>query len=367
MGRCRSTAESPIAVQVLDTATRLVRIGTMRTYATPVRCFLAALALGGLLTAPAAAQKGSSEAPRPDPAIVQDYDPDPAIWLVEDEDTKLYLLGTFHVLPEGFRWRSALLNGIVDQADELIVESSEEDISDAPIMARMVAAIGKRKPVSEQLSPQNRPKWFAMAKVLGIEAEQFDRMPPLMLMFGLGNALGGDASTGASVEYGVETVLEAAFRAAGKPIGSIENAGDVLSSLLDIDEPTLIKELDRELSRWDAKSIGAAATHKPGAAGEAAAMQAMLSTEHSWARGEEVDLSAEFAGAPGVSALFGKRLLDNRNAAWAAWIEQRLAEPGTALIAVGAGHLWGKGSVQDMLARRGIQAERLNSGRSSGG
>lgn len=327
----------------------------MRTWITPIRHLAAALALGTLLAPPVAAQE-SADAETP--AIAQDYAPDPAIWLVEDEDTRLYLFGTVHVLPQGFRWRSALLDEIIDDADELIVESSGADVSDGPVMERMMAAIGKRKPVSQRLSPRNRAKWFALAELAGMDAEQFDRMPPLMALLGMGTAIGMDL-TRASAEYGVETVLETAFSKAGKPIGSIEKAGDVLASLLAIDEVTLIKELDRELSRWNGKGMEAAMAQQPHKAGSAA-LDDLLSTEHAWAQGQEIDLNAEFAGEMGVSILLGKRLLDDRNQAWARWIERRLAEPGTVLIAVGAGHLGGRGSVQEMLAQRGLHAERIN-------
>src|SRR5690606_21077376 len=43
------------------------------------------------------------------------------------------------------------------------------------------------------------------------------------------------------------------------------------------------------------------------------------------------------------------RLLTDRNARWAEWLDRRMDEPGTVFVAVGAGHLAGKGSVQDYL------------------
>ena len=52
-------------------------------------------------------------------------------------------------------------------------------------------------------------------------------------------------------------------------------------------------------------------------------------------------------------------MLTNRNAAWARWIHDRLARPGTVFIAVGAGHLAGRDSVQAVLAAHGINAERV--------
>ena len=54
-----------------------------------------------------------------------------------------------------------------------------------------------------------------------------------------------------------------------------------------------------------------------------------------------------------------RRLLTDRNRNWADWIGHRMKQPGTAFVAVGAGHLAGKGSVQDILQRRGIKVRRV--------
>ena len=52
-------------------------------------------------------------------------------------------------------------------------------------------------------------------------------------------------------------------------------------------------------------------------------------------------------------------LLTNRNATWAQWIKTRLDRPGTVFVAVGAGHLAGKGSVQEQLGALDIKVSRV--------
>jgi uncharacterized protein YbaP (TraB family) len=52
-------------------------------------------------------------------------------------------------------------------------------------------------------------------------------------------------------------------------------------------------------------------------------------------------------------------LLENRNRAWAEWIDGRLDTPGTVFMAVGMGHLVGPDSVQFFLKQRGIGSERV--------
>jgi hypothetical protein len=52
-------------------------------------------------------------------------------------------------------------------------------------------------------------------------------------------------------------------------------------------------------------------------------------------------------------------LIRQRNANWSKWIEQRMAQPGAVMIAVGAGHLAGKDSVIEMLKKDGYKIRRL--------
>jgi hypothetical protein len=54
-----------------------------------------------------------------------------------------------------------------------------------------------------------------------------------------------------------------------------------------------------------------------------------------------------------------ERVYAARNRAWADWLERRLDQPGTVLFAVGAGHLAGRDSVQELLERRGLAARRV--------
>lgn len=53
------------------------------------------------------------------------------------------------------------------------------------------------------------------------------------------------------------------------------------------------------------------------------------------------------------------KLLYQRNRNWAEWIDKRLDQPGTVFVAVGAGHLAGKDSVQKDLEKMGLKVERV--------
>ena len=60
-----------------------------------------------------------------------------------------------------------------------------------------------------------------------------------------------------------------------------------------------------------------------------------------------------------TSPVLYRALLTNRNANWARWINEQMAKPGTTFMAVGAGHLSGSTSVQNLLGAYGLSAQRV--------
>jgi hypothetical protein len=83
---------------------------------------------------------------------------------------------------------------------------------------------------------------------------------------------------------------------------------------------------------------------------------AMLS---SWSRGDVPMVASVFNSDMSGSPELARALVSQRNANWSRWIEQRMAKPGTIMVAVGAGHLAGKGSVIAMLEKDGYRIHRV--------
>ncbi|MGB3848153.1 MAG: TraB/GumN family protein, partial [Sphingopyxis sp.] len=63
----------------------------------------------------------------------------PAMWLVEDDDTRIYLLGTMHALPAGTEWDRGQVARAIADADELILELSPEQLAAAGGVFRNLA------------------------------------------------------------------------------------------------------------------------------------------------------------------------------------------------------------------------------------
>ncbi|HEU0285121.1 MAG TPA: TraB/GumN family protein, partial [Sphingomicrobium sp.] len=76
------------------------------------------LAAAFLFSVPAVAQ---SPAPAPAPAAAATAlpDADPAIWVVKDPDTTIYLFGTFHALDGKSDWFNEEVKTAFDQSSEV--------------------------------------------------------------------------------------------------------------------------------------------------------------------------------------------------------------------------------------------------------
>jgi uncharacterized protein YbaP (TraB family) len=142
-------------------------------------------------------------------------------------------------------------------------------------------------------------------------------------------------------DQGVETALRSSFTSAGKPIGELETNSEQLGFFDTLPEPAQRALLE-------------------GAIEDRANMRqtfdAMLAA---WSRGDVRAIALSFNRDLAASPELKTALLSRRNANWSRWIEQRMAKPGSVLIAVGAGHLAGGESVLELLKRDGYKVERV--------
>ena len=80
------------------------------------------LAATSLFAAPAAAQTAPAPAAAPAAATAALPDADPAIWVVKDPDTTIYLFGTFHALDGKSDWFNEEVKTAFDASSELVLE-----------------------------------------------------------------------------------------------------------------------------------------------------------------------------------------------------------------------------------------------------
>nr|WP_314443396.1 TraB/GumN family protein [uncultured Sphingomonas sp.] len=269
-------------------------------------------------------------------------DPKPALWKVADGDTTIYLFGTIHLLPQGTRWISPTFERAADDSQGLVVETIVDTANTAPFaatMRRLATDTPGLPPVLDRVPADKRAALATAIARSRMAPAALDRMETWAVALALlGPSFG---AMDLRQEEGVETKLKQRFAAAGKPIGQLETNEEQL------------RFFDR-LPESAQRSLLLGTLESPAAMGKQ--FGAMLSA---WARGDVAAIArsfnAEMQGSPALADL----LLKQRNANWTRWIEGRMDQPGTVMVAVGAGHLAGANSVQAMLQDRGLKVTRV--------
>ncbi len=293
-------------------------------------------------TEPQEAQVENAAAGKPAPATAARAnlpDADPAMWVVKDEDTTIYLFGTFHLLDGKTDWLNDEVKQAFDQSQELVfeIEMPKEPAKMQEAMAPLVmryAVDRQGRKLSSRLSPEENKKLAA----IGAPAAAFDRFKPWFVnMMVSALAAQKQGLTGAN---GAEEVLRRAAAGRNMKMGAVETFEDQIKLFDSMSDEEQLKQLKATLAQMEETDKALPRMLRAWNAGDVAAMEKELN--------EGIDDPA-----------LRRVLLENRNRAWAEWIDRRLDAPGTVFMAVGTGHLVGPDSVQSFLKQRGIGSERV--------
>lgn len=280
-----------------------------------------------LLALPAAAQAQATR------------DADPALWVVKDADTTIYLFGTVHVLKPGLSWFDEAVKAAFDKSDEVKLEIVTPDPAAMQALMLKTGVDATGQALTQKLPEAKRAGFTKAITELGLSPADVDRLRPWLVAMQLSIAplvkLGYDPASGA------EQVIAAAAKAAGKPVTGLETPEEQIGFLASLPEATQIQYLVSVVDDLD--KVGAE-------------LDTMVK---SWADGDPDALARTMNEELKATPDLAKALLTDRNARWADWIAQRMARPGTVFIAVGAGHLAGADSVQSFLAKRHLKAKRI--------
>lgn len=264
----------------------------------------------------------------------------PAVWMARDADTILYITGTVHLLPDDIAWTNGPIVGAMAAADELVTELSPQEIAGVALTARPYLYGAQAQPLADRFPADLRDDFTRIERSLPDvpdEARLDDWAVALLL------AQLVAARAGLEGDNGMDEGLIAAFGDQRKRRSGLESAADQFGRF-DAIPPDEQRRALIELMRHIA---GGTADDR---------MREMV---EAWANGDVAALAAIIARDAAKGPATYRLLLTERNARWAMQLEQRMAQPGTVLVAVGAGHLAGPDSLIAMLAARGIRAERL--------
>jgi uncharacterized protein YbaP (TraB family) len=264
----------------------------------------------------------------------------PALWVVKDGDTTIYLFGTIHVLRPDVRWLDGPVKQAFDKSDTLVLEVLTPDPSEMAAQTAKLAIAPGGPPLSEKLDPPLRTRYLALLQQLGVPKEHLEAVHPWFAALTL--SILPLEKLGYSADSGAEDVLRKAAQQDGKQLLALESVDEQLGFFAGLPEKTQITFLSATIDD---------------AAKAEAEINKMVAN---WSAGNPDALAAEMNQSLKEMPDIAQALLYDRNKRWAHWIDERLKKPGTVFIAVGAGHLAGRGSVLDELAALHIPAQRVD-------
>ena len=265
---------------------------------------------------------------------------EPTLWAIKDKDSTIYLFGTVHVLRPQTQWRSPKIAKAFDAADDVVMEIEQPE-KPADTQALMLKyGIDRTTPLSSKLKPETYAKLQAAGQGMGFPPQALDVMRPWLAALTV--SLTPLVKAGYDPESGVEKLLSAQAKAAGKPISAFETMEQQVRFFADMTPAQETQLLESTLDEVDDGP---------------AKIDALVTA---WADGDQAELKRQMVDEmqrdyPDVYKL----LLVDRNRDWANQLRTKLAGSGVSFVAVGAGHLTGPDSLQVQLARLGIKAERV--------
>ena len=246
------------------------------------------------------------------PAAVDANPPrdEPAMFVVHDADTTVYIFGTFHALDGRSEWFGDQVRNAFEQSGELVLET-----------------LVPERPLPGQFTPALRaPSVTPSASFLATT-----RL-----------AINAGRAQGMQVGNGADMVLRRVAEAEGKPVEGLE---------------TLQLQIDM-FNRMPATGP------RPGQPVEARSVdglsKAIGEMQTAWKHGDQSIFVRMLAQLRQASPDTYRMMFTERNERWADWIRARMQAPGTVFVAVGAGHLAGPDSLLVRLAERGIPSQRVN-------
>ncbi len=262
----------------------------------------------------------------------------PALWIIRDADSTIYLFGTVHVLRPTTAWGSDRVDAAFNASDEVWFEITNPDDASAagPLMQQY--GFSPDRPLSSLLTAVEIATLDSAARSIGASAAQLDPLRPWLV--GLTLAVAPLTRAGYDANSGVELVLRRRAEAAGKPVKGLETLEGQIQMLAGLSEDTQVAFLRSTLSDFENAT---------------AALDGLVDA---WATGDVDGIERLGVNEMREQSLeLYDALLTRRNTNWAGQIQTLLDGSGTVFIAVGAAHLAGDDSVQEILADRGVAVE----------
>ncbi|MDN4492160.1 TraB/GumN family protein [Ureibacillus aquaedulcis] len=268
-------------------------------------------------------------------------------WVVEDEDTQVYLLGSIHLgIPDLYPFNQKLLNAF-EESDALLVEANILDLEALDYYAEK-AMYTDGTTLKDAVSAETYSKVEKVAEAYELPMEQLVLQKPWMLSSAL-SSLSMDDYFGISPEemsmHGIDMYFLLDAMVKGKPIRELEGTRTQVDWFDEISpegqEEMLVDTLDAIL--------------EPAGESENEMMQEWF---ESWKKGDFEPFAESLQGMDGDTSEFNTMLFGERDANMAEKISTLLEdEEGTFFVVVGAGHFTVDKNIRYHLEQDGYTVE----------
>lgn len=267
---------------------------------------------------------------------------DPALYVVRDADSTMYLYGTVHVRPNGADWGDEDVRRALAESQEIWTEIEMSAEADARVqaLAQQAGAAPQGRPLSSWLTAEENARLNALTQSLGIPSGALENTQPWAAALAL--SLIPIMQAGYNPMSGVDRAIDAYGDQNGKTMRALERAEDQIGFL---------SGLSPELQR--AMLIEAIDETQEGPA-------LLNQMSRAWERGdlaslEEVVIDDTRREYPELY----QTLFVRRNAEWMVTLVRELNGAGVDFVAVGAGHLIGEDGLVALMRARGYSVERV--------
>lgn len=265
---------------------------------------------------------------------------EPAMWVIRDHDSTIYLIGTVHALRPEMLWKSEKVMKAIGDSTELWLELTDADNTALASSLMQKYGIDAAKPLSKKLSAEQRAKLAKIAEQYGIPRATLEPLKPWMAAVMLTAVQMQKA--GYDPQAGVDELLKAQAEKEGDKVVGLETMEEQVKLFAGLSERDQASFLEETLDQ----------------AAEGAALLDRLAK--AWSDGDVDSIAEVISGEmkKEAPAIYQKLIVD-RNVRWAKQVQELLRGSGVQQIAVGAGHLVGPDSLQAQLGKRGIKVERF--------
>ncbi|MEY2528762.1 MAG: uncharacterized protein QOJ05_852, partial [Verrucomicrobiota bacterium] len=159
---------------------------------------------------------------------------EPAMWVIKDADSTIYLIGTLHLLKRDAEWNAEKVKKAVHESTELWLETTDFDNQDA--MEPLVAKFGldPEHPLSTKLNDEQKKKLEKLTSTYGIDPGKLEPLRPWLA--GVVLAMSPIQKAGYDPKAGVERVLAAQATEEGDKIRGFETAEEQIHLLADLSD-----------------------------------------------------------------------------------------------------------------------------------